>query len=60
MLKQRGKICTVTDTDEIIRNRMPMSVYFPETIEIELQRYPSITALRTMMADAGFTDWLNL
>ncbi len=55
VLKKGGKVCTVTDSEEIIRHRQPMSVYFPETIEIELQRYPCIPDLRNMMVKAGFT-----
>jgi ubiquinone/menaquinone biosynthesis C-methylase UbiE len=55
VLKKGGKVCTVTDSEEIIRHRQPLSVYFPETVEMELQRYPRISDLRTMMAEAGFT-----
>jgi SAM-dependent methyltransferase len=54
VLKLGGRICTVTDSEEIIRRRQPLSVYFPETVAIELQRYPRITDLRTMMLAAGF------
>jgi hypothetical protein len=54
-LKPGGGVCTVTDSDEIIRNRIPLSVYFPETIEIELDRYPPIVLLMEMMISAGFT-----
>jgi SAM-dependent methyltransferase len=56
VLKNGGKVCTVTDSDDIIRRRRPLSNYFPETVEIELQRYPRIADLRAMMVDAGFTD----
>jgi ubiquinone/menaquinone biosynthesis C-methylase UbiE len=56
VLRQGGLVCTVTDSDEIIRNRTPLSNYFPQTIEIELRRYPSISVLRTMLVKAGFTD----
>jgi ubiquinone/menaquinone biosynthesis C-methylase UbiE len=56
VLKKGGKICTVTDSEEIIRRRQPLSVYFPETIEIELQRYPRISDLRTMMVKAEFSS----
>ena len=56
MLKEGGKVCTVTDFEEIIRRRRPLSNYFPETVEIELQRYPRISDLRAMMVSAGFTD----
>jgi SAM-dependent methyltransferase len=56
VLKKGGQVCTVTDSEDIIRRRRPLSNYFPETVEVELQRYPSINDLRTMMVDAGFTD----
>jgi ubiquinone/menaquinone biosynthesis C-methylase UbiE len=55
VLKEGGRVCTVTDSEEIIRRRQPLSVYFPETVEIELQRYPRIADLRTMMLASGFT-----
>ena len=51
VLKKGGKVCTVTDSTEIIRHRQPLSVYFPETIEVDLQRYPGISDLRAMMVD---------
>jgi ubiquinone/menaquinone biosynthesis C-methylase UbiE len=54
VLKEGGKVCTVTDSEEIIRHRQPLSVYFPETIPIELQRYPPISDLQAMMVDTGF------
>lgn len=54
ILSSGGKVCTVTDSENIIRRREPMSLYFPETIAIELERYPRIAALRAMMETAGF------
>jgi SAM-dependent methyltransferase len=53
-LRPGGVVCTVTDSEWIIRHRTPQSVYFPETIAVELARYPSIEALRSMMVKAGF------
>jgi ubiquinone/menaquinone biosynthesis C-methylase UbiE len=50
-----GRICTVTDSEEIIRNREPLSNYFPESVPVELERYPRIATLREMMNAAGFT-----
>ncbi len=49
-----GKICTVTDSEWIIRQRQPLAIYFPETVERELARYPRIAQLRALMADVGF------
>jgi ubiquinone/menaquinone biosynthesis C-methylase UbiE len=51
-----GRLCTVTDSAEIIRQRCPLSVYFPETVEPELRRYPPVAELRALMTAAGFTD----
>ena len=56
VLKEGGKVCTVTDSEDIIRRRQPLSTYFPETIALELQRYPRIADLRTMLVNAGFTN----
>ncbi len=55
VLAAGGRICTVTDSEEIIRNREPLSNYFPQTVPVELKRYPRIAALREMMSAAGFT-----
>jgi len=56
VLKPGGKICTVTDSAWIIRHRQPLATYFPETIEAELNRYPRIAQLQTMMTQVGFRD----
>ncbi|KXA95874.1 hypothetical protein AKJ65_00010 [candidate division MSBL1 archaeon SCGC-AAA259E19] len=55
-LNKDGKICTVTDSEWIIENREPLSKYFPETIEADLERYPKIDELKTCMAEVGFTE----
>jgi SAM-dependent methyltransferase len=49
-----GWLCTVTDSEEIIRKREILSGYFPETVEKELARYPCIAQLEAWMAAAGF------
>jgi ubiquinone/menaquinone biosynthesis C-methylase UbiE len=56
VLKPDGLLCTVTDSESIIRNRKPLSQYWPETVEIELKRYPAISLLKQQMAAAGFVD----
>jgi SAM-dependent methyltransferase len=56
VLEAGGRICTVTDSEWIIRHRQPMAAYFPETIEVELARYPRIAELRSMMEQAGFDE----
>jgi ubiquinone/menaquinone biosynthesis C-methylase UbiE len=55
VLMDGGKLCTVTDSEWIIRHRQPLSVYFPETVEPELDRYPRILELRELMGQAGFS-----
>ncbi len=55
-LKLGGRICTATDSEWVIRNRRPLATHFPETIDVELARYPRIQALTKLMRQAGFTD----
>ena len=55
-LKTGGQVCTVTDSEWVIRHRQPLATYFPETVEVELARYPRIAVLREMMAQAGFGE----
>lgn len=54
VLKRGEEVCTVTDSEEIIRNRQPLSVYFPETVTVDLGRYLRISDLQAMMVRAGF------
>ncbi|NLT42517.1 MAG: class I SAM-dependent methyltransferase [Anaerolineae bacterium] len=56
VLRSGGWVCTVTDSEDIIRSRRPLSAYFPETIAIELARYPALSRLRALMRAAGFRD----
>ena len=56
VLKPGGLICTVTDSEDVIRRRRPLSNYFPETIAVDLGRYSAIGHLADLMDDAGFTD----
>lgn len=53
VLRSGGRLCTVTDSADIIRCREILSGYFPETVEIELARYPRIIQLEEWMAAAG-------
>jgi SAM-dependent methyltransferase len=52
-LKPGGLICTATDSHEDILRRRPLSSHFPETIEVELTRYPAAAVLRLEMTGAG-------
>lgn len=54
VLRRGGLVCTVTDSEWIIRHREPLSVYFPESVDAELKRYPRISDLRTMMTSVSF------
>lgn len=56
VLKSGGSLWTVTDSAEIIRQRRPLSVYFPETVPVELARYPAIPDLKDLMLATGFHD----
>ena len=48
-----GLLCTVTDSEDMIRRREILSGYFPETVEIELARYPRIAQLEDLLDAAG-------
>ncbi len=43
-----------TDSEQMIRRRVPLSVYWPETIEVELARYPRIGTLQAELRKTGF------
>ena len=54
VLRPGGRICTVNDSEWIIRHREPLAVYFPESVDVDLQRYPRMNDLRAVMQEAGF------
>lgn len=56
VLRRGRKVCTVTDSEWVILHRKPLTFYFPETVEKELQRYPSMETLKGMTVEAGFKD----
>jgi ubiquinone/menaquinone biosynthesis C-methylase UbiE len=56
VLRANGKLCLITDSPEIIRSREPLSTYFPETVEAELARYPSLVTLGEELRTGGFSD----
>lgn len=56
VLRPGGKLCTVTDSEWVIRHREPLSVYFPETVNVELARYPRIDVLTRDLASVGFSS----
>lgn len=56
VLRRKGKVCTVTDSEWILQHRRPLAAYFPETVEVELARYPRMTELRDLMERSGFGE----
>jgi ubiquinone/menaquinone biosynthesis C-methylase UbiE len=56
ILKSGGWFATATDSEKIIRERMPLSHYFPETVEVELGRYPKDGEIRQLLAEQKFTQ----
>lgn len=59
VLSPGGWICTVTESSAMIQNRVPFSVYFPETVNVDLKRYPTQQALRGMLTVSGFSKVRN-
>jgi ubiquinone/menaquinone biosynthesis C-methylase UbiE len=55
-LRRDGKVATTTESKAVIRARVPLTSYFPETAEIDLRRYPSIPEIKASMAATGFVD----
>jgi SAM-dependent methyltransferase len=51
-----GRMVTVTDSHDDIPRRRPLSSHFPETVPIELRRYPTMPRLVAEMAAVGFAD----
>lgn len=56
VLRPGGEVWTVTDSEEIIRRRHLLATYFPETIAVDLARYPAIAELKRLMEQAGFQN----
>jgi SAM-dependent methyltransferase len=55
VLARGGRLCTVTDDEATIRGRLH-SRYFPESVAVELERYPPLSAVSAALAEAGFAD----
>jgi SAM-dependent methyltransferase len=56
VLRPGGRACTVTDSEWVIRNRQPLAVYFPETVAVDLARYPTLVDLSGAMQGAGLVQ----
>jgi SAM-dependent methyltransferase len=52
VLRPAGRVCTVTDSVDIILRREILSGYFPETVGMELARYAPLAQLEAWMAQA--------
>lgn len=50
-----GLLCTVTDSRDDLRRRVPLTRYFSGTLAIEKRRYPDIEMLVEEMVAAGFS-----
>lgn len=55
-LKPGGILCTATDSEAIIRRRKPLSLYWPSTVPVELERYHALQTLSADMSAVGFLD----
>jgi ubiquinone/menaquinone biosynthesis C-methylase UbiE len=60
VLRPGGNFCLVTESAEMIRRREPHASYFPDAVEIELARYPSVVALKSELHAAGFVELQQL
>jgi SAM-dependent methyltransferase len=49
-----GRFVTATDSEETIRRRVPLSSYFPDTIEPEIRRYPKQGEIPRLLSSSGF------
>jgi ubiquinone/menaquinone biosynthesis C-methylase UbiE len=56
VLRPQGHIVTVTDSHDDIPRRRPLSSHFPETVSVELLRYPPVPQLLEEMTRAGFVE----
>ncbi|MDQ3779708.1 MAG: class I SAM-dependent methyltransferase [Chloroflexota bacterium] len=54
VLRPGGLLCTVTDSEEDLQRRRPLSNYFPQTVPIERQRCPPIAMIQQEMERASF------
>ncbi len=59
LLRPGGRVVTVTDSEQDLERRVPLTSHFPETLEHERRRYPTIGTLRKEMLDAGFVDMVE-
>jgi len=56
VLKPGGRLCTITQSHDMIRRRPILARYFPDTVAADIARYPAAGDICRAMEDAGFTD----
>ncbi len=54
VLKSNSMLCTVTDSAEIIKNRKPLTKYWPASADVDLMRFPTVESLLVQMTQIGF------
>ena len=54
VLRPGGLLATLTDSEETIRKRVPLTFYFPDTVGPELERYPGVDEIRQYSCEVGF------
>ena len=54
VLRSGGQVATISDSHDDILRRRPLSSHFPETVAIELRRYPPLAQIVAEMRAAGF------
>lgn len=55
-LRPGGRVVTATDSPDDLERRVPLTSHFPETLEHERRRYPTIDTLRDEMTAAGLVE----
>jgi SAM-dependent methyltransferase len=53
LLKPGGALMVVTESEDDLRNRTPHVTYFPDIVDVELARYPSIETIEHELVAAG-------
>ncbi len=56
VLKSGGKLCTITETQDMLKNRTPQSDYFYDSALADMERYPLIKDLKQLMAKSGYRN----
>jgi SAM-dependent methyltransferase len=56
VLKPGERLCTVSSSEWMIRNYRPLAYYFPETVDVDLERVPPVEVLQDLAGRVGFRD----